>query len=179
MRYLGIIIISVVLILVSCDDSPIKSEGNPGYVYLNSSFEVNGKPDTTWWYGSDIGFAEDAPILGGQWSLMLTPGWIPQEGYAESQVTGVAGDYSIRLEAWMKTFKWRGSFSLRLRRNGELKTLKEISDTNSEWKKFSMNDTLSLAETDTVIVHLSAGTTEVVSGKVFFDLVKLVYYPVK
>jgi hypothetical protein len=117
----------------------------------------------------------DAPPGGGLWCVELGPGWLPQEGYAETTITGQTGNNVYELGSWIKTnSQWFGSISLRQWRNGIKISDKSIHDTSAVWKHISFLDTLNVLATDTLKVHLSAGSTEVVYGSIRFDRVTLI-----
>ncbi len=115
----------------------------------------------------------NAPPGGGNWSMFLVPLWLPEEGFAETNITGQNGNHVYQLSTWMKNFNWMGSMSLQQWRNGLKISEKQLIDSSFVWKQFAFYDTLSLLPTDTLCIHLSAGTSEVISGKVWFDLVNL------
>jgi hypothetical protein len=73
----------------------------------------------------------------------------------------------------MKTITSGGLFSLEQWRNGQRIKDKSVIDTASIWKQLSLSDTLTVLSTDTLKVHLSAGSTELISRRVYFDLIKL------
>jgi hypothetical protein len=179
------ILIVMIIFVFSCKkDKPVGLTDNAGNLIANSSFETaTHQPDYNGWMGTDhlidslgnqyIPLVQDAPNGGGLWCVQLEPLWMPTEGYTEISVTGQAGTYIYKVTAWMKTLNWHGSVSLEQWRNGQLIDDKKISDTSSVWKQISLLDTLTISSTDILKIHLSAGSTEIVSGKVRFDNVRL------
>ena len=143
----------------------------------NPSFELNGQPTLQSWVADTFltAFVQDTPPGGGTWSLRIDPGWIPQEGYAQTYITGLSGISILELTVWIKSLnRWRGSATLGQWSKGEWVTNKRIDCDSASWTQISIVDTLSLLPTDTVAVHLSAGVTEVAFGEDLFDLVRLV-----
>ena len=174
-------LIVISLLIISCKKDSSVSSIN---ILVNSSFETNlNQPDYSGWTGTAYiidtagnifdPIVQDAPSGGGLWSLQLEPGWIPSEGYSETHISGLSGTHTIELSAWMKSINWTGSISLEHWRNGQKIKYKTIADNPSQWKQITLIDTLTLLMTDTITVHLSAGWTEVASGRVLYDLVKL------
>jgi hypothetical protein len=163
----------------------------------NSSFESNGQLNCDSWYdacGRELAyqcdtipdtncmgwFVQDAPPGGGNWSIELEPGWIPAEGFAETYVTGISGTSIIQLKVWMKAvggFNGGGYMCLYLKGQPFWFATSCKADTASTWKQFTVTDTFTLLTTDTVVVHLSAGATEVAAWKIRFDLAELTIIP--
>jgi hypothetical protein len=143
-------------------DHQISYNGWTGTVYLIDSLGVKHPP-----------IIKDAPTGGGLWCLQLVPGWLPEEGFSETSVTGQTGTNIYKVTVWMKTITSGGLFSLEQWRNGQRIKDKSVIDTASIWKQLSLSDTLTVLSTDTLKVHLSAGSTELISRRVYFDLIKL------
>jgi len=143
-------------------DHQINYTGWTGTVYLIDSSGVKHPP-----------IVKDAPTGGGLWCLQLVPGWLPVEGFSETSVTGQTGTNIYKVTVWMKTIGSGGLFSLEQWRNGQRVRYKRVIDSASTWKQLSLSDTLTVLPTDTLKVHLSAGSTEMTMRTVYFDLIKL------
>jgi hypothetical protein len=158
------------------------TDTHPKNLIPNSSFEIGTSPtlqgwivDSTW-----VDFVKDAPTQGGQWSIKLEAGWAPQEGFAETYLSGESGRNIYRLTAWMKTLhQWNGTISLGVRKSGQKALRKSASSNASQWTSISLQDTLTVGRSDSLIVRLSAGMTEVRRGEVLFDLIQLERVPAK
>ena len=173
------------LFLFSCrKDTQVDSTGHSNNLIANPSFEtIHHQPDYSGWTGTayildslgneNIPLIEDAPPGGGSWCVQVAPGWAPWEGFTETMVTGQTGTHNYQLTLWMKTIHWRGLISLEQWRNGQLIDDKNLSDTSSLWKRESLVNTMMVLPTDTLKIHFSAGYTEMISGQVRFDNVKL------
>ena len=156
-----------------------KEETNPTPENLisNSSFENDGESSAEGWEGY-FAFTDDTPQNGGNWALQLEPGWLPAEGYATTSVSGLSGNLSFTLKCDAKLIGsdagQRGVY-LRLKKADDtLFTLASISVENTEWENLTLSTgTVEMEETDELIVHLSAGSTEVAGWKVLFDNVVL------
>lgn len=142
----------------------------------NSSFEANNQPSLQSW---DVDttlrqFVQDTPPLGGQWSVRLIPGWIPQEGFAQTYVSGQSGIGVYQLTVWIKSVGgWKGSVSFGpWTQKGWVRSKTTYSDSTA-WIQISIVDTISLKSTDTIAIHISAGRAELAKGSVLFDLVRL------
>ena len=152
----------------------------PVNLVANPSFETAAHhPDYNNWSGTvyitdSLGnqnppLVQDAPEGGGKWCVELHPLWMPSEGYTAAVITGQAGTNTYRLTAWMKTIYWHGSVALEHWRKGHMIGYKMVADTAAMWKQVSLLDTLALLSDDWLKIHLSAGSTEVASGKARFD----------
>ena len=153
------------------------STSDPVNLVPNPSFEVNGQPTLQFWVADTFltAFVQDTPPGGGTWSLRISPGWIPQEGYARMYVTGLSGVWILQLTVWIKSLNgWPGSASLGQWSKGGWVTNKKMFCDSTSWTQISIVDTLSLHPIDTVAIDLSAGVTEVAYGEDLFDLVRLV-----
>jgi hypothetical protein len=180
MKNLIIILTAILFLLPACKDdstTPINDDDN---LITNPSFETSSNiPDYKHWTGNaflyDSNFnkidpiIKDAPSGGGQWCVQISPLWFPEEGFTETSISGQTGTNIYELTCWLKTINWHGSMSLRQYRNGEMISEKEVTDTTSVWKLESLTDTLTVLATDLLKVHLSAGSTEIATGRVRFD----------
>lgn len=174
-KYIFILLLSRLLFSCSSNDNTTQPVSNPNLV-KNGSFELNGKPSLDYWYGSGDTtslVANPAPYAG-YWSLGLYPGRIPNENYEETVITGLSGQSKYRLSCWMMTEStadklWDGRMALLLKREGVTDTLKSATNNTSEWNYVAFDVQINLKASDTLIIHLSAGTTEVVFARILFD----------
>ncbi len=170
--------LSVLLItlLSSCNKSSTGPTQSSGNLIENPTFEVNGKPSLSSWV-CDTSLAtivQAAPTGDGTWSLQLQPGWIPQQGFAQTYVSAQSGVGVYKLTVWMKSSNsWPASVSLGTWSQGQWVNRISASGDSSEWSMISVLDTLSPSPSDSIAVYLSAGATELVSGKVLFADVTL------
>ena len=143
----------------------------------NSSFEYNGQISFTDWTGSDTSvyrFVNDVPVGGGYWSLQLSPCWMPCEGYAEASVTGLTGTHNYVFNCYTKAYSWTGKITISKQTATGITNLQTISFSNQAWGLQNINlYNITLSSTDKLIVHLSAGSTEVSNGRVLFDKIVL------
>lgn len=150
--------------------------GDSTNLIQNSSFETNNEPTLQYWV-TDTSLAQavqDAPPGGGKWSLQLVPGWIPQEGFARTYVSGQSGVGVYRLTFWSKSIhSWQGSVTIGQWTQMGWVQSKMIYCDSATWTQYSLTDTLSLQAGDTIGVHLSAGRAELAGGQVLFDLIDL------
>jgi len=171
-KFLSVVIFSI--IQFSCVSNV--QESKVEYVVYETSFEKDSLPDYTGWYGTinKESFFKDAPLDGGIWSLMLEPRWAPQEGYAETYITKEEGEGIYKLKAWVKNLdSWRGVVSLGLKRDGKMVRLKSAISYSKSWEEVVIQDTFSVLKSDTIVIKLSAGMTEVATAKVLFDKIML------
>ena len=169
-------VLCVVFAVLRCHQGYSSPMADSTNLIQNSSFEMNDQPTLHSWVADSVlgKLVQDAPPGGGQWSLQLSPGWFPQEGFARTYISGQSGAGVYQLSAWIKNLNGpRSRFRIGQWSNNAWVSFKEIPCDSSSWMQYSLVDTLSLLPDDTIAVHLSAGETEVVSGEVLFDLVRL------
>ncbi len=165
----------VVLTVCSCKDNSVNTDSIPNLIG-NSSFELKGQPSLEGWIIDTTlaKVAHDAPVGGGNWSLGLEPGWYPQDGFAHTYITNHQGSGWYNLGAWMRsTNHWIGSVSFGKWSGGVLAYAKSITSDSSEWHYVALIDSVPLQPNDSLAVELSAGSTELANGFVFFDLISL------
>ena len=127
-----------------------------------------------------VGFFRQSPSLIPEdvWSLKLTAGWFPDEGLAQTYITGQSGTKIYQLHYAMKSDTFAGHTAYGIGAigtysGGQFTSGKMIWDTTSHWKAYTIIDTITTEATDTIAVRLSAGMTEVIPNTAFFDLVEL------
>ena len=169
-------LLSALIIINACveEDPTAPTEEN---LMINTSFEKNGNPSSDGWQlptGSD--FSSDVPPNGGDYSLELNA-TNPPEVFATIKVP-VKTQYTInKLSFWAKstgvTSNIFGKAVLSHVRNGvEIKTRSILLDQIT-WQTFSIQDTFNVAAGDSFLVKLSAGMTQLLAGKTYFDLCQL------
>ena len=145
---------------------------------LNGSFECSGRPTLEGWRFGNPELAssiEDAPPGGGRWCLRLEADWAPTLGFVVAPIPGVHDGDAIRLSAFVRAGNEYGGGSIALYvgkipyRDGTL--LKRAWTSESYWTHLSVEDTVSLAEGDSVWAILSTFDTEIAPRTGLFDLV--------
>jgi hypothetical protein len=107
------------------------------------------------------------------WSLKVKAGF-PDEGFAETYITGQSGTHIYELKFWMKAAEWIGTASIGINTQNQFILSKAVSDTSSNWSQFTLIDTLSTQSSDTITVRLSAGTGDFcVCPPVIFAFIEL------
>lgn len=160
--------------VLSCGDETSSANTSANNLLQNSSFERNGQPDFSGWTGQGYIIVNEAPQGGGNHSLELEPLWIPSEGYAENSVTGYKGKYTITLQWMARVQNWHGTMRLYKKSVGDsLRLLASSQFTNGGWESYSASALTTLQASDSIVVHFSAGSTEVSMGRVFIDMVEL------
>lgn len=169
--------IATMFFFSGCMKSKMSNVVTGDNLITNSSFESSGKVNLLGWTASDTsvyGFVNDVPTGGGYWSLQLSPCWLPCEGYAEYEVTGLKGTHDYVFSCYTKAFNWTGKITIKKQSSAGIVDLSTISFSNSYWTPRQINlYNIALLSTDKLIVHLSAGSTEVSAGRVLFDKVML------
>ena len=144
---------------------------------LYSSFEKNGKFSSDGWtlpLLSDSSY--DIPSGGGNFSLVLEASE-PPETYAQIKVPVKLQYNNYRFTFWSKstsvTNNIIGKATLILTRNGSNVKSLDVSVEDIIWKSYSIQDTFSVASGDSFEIRLSAGFSQLFSGKSYFDLCTL------
>lgn len=127
-----------------------------------------------------VGFKDESPVPSQweAWSLKVFPGW-PDEGYAETYVTGQIGTKIYQLKYWIKTpLSVAGNYimgygSIGMGSQTQFLIFTTHSDTAVQWKQITITDTLTTVATDTITVRLSADNCDFCIGSVYFDFVEL------
>jgi len=131
---------------------------------LATSFEQDGLPSFDGWYTTQFVdlFTRIVPPGGGSWGLQFYPGIAPQEGFVATEFTGLRGTGEIEFAGWIRVDAsiWPGRVSIIRVRNGLAVRVKSADLRSDEWSRFRIAGTLDLAETDTVLVKVSASSVE-------------------
>jgi hypothetical protein len=165
-------------------DSEPETDALKGKIIYQFSFDAdnNYSPSFKGWTSPSYSFSKDVPPGGGLWSLQLTPGWIPQQGYAEHAVILDTGTYQLKFGCYTKVLSNStiGVGYLRLIKRSisstnttTSKTLAEKSFTNQTWKTHSVTASAHIGAGDVIIIQVSAGTSELVAWQTLFDEVVL------
>lgn len=171
-----------VVCAMACKNDVSGPNGGGSNLIQNPSFEAGDNPTFAYWNLNDTlfdtiqHFSEDVPLLGGNWSLGVIADGYPSEGFARYYITGESIRSVYHLTVWAKALSgWnQGSIALGTLSQGQWHVDKQIAVTSGNWEMYTLEDTVRLFATDTFVVHLSAGSTEVISGgRVLFDEVKL------
>ena len=172
-------LISISLLLFGCKNSPTEptlfiGQGN---AIINPSFEIFGKPSLDGWKVEDtaiINFTNDTPPGGGFWSITLSVTWFgpptryPTEPYQKFRL--INGTHIYTFSFWAKRNRVGGSGYVGALKTDQAFTIvsyKRVTDTT--WTLYSIVDTISSSQYDSVIAGLSGGATELAGGKTYFD----------
>lgn len=123
----------------------------------------------------NIGLFNESPSLIPEniWSLKVKTDF-PQEGFAETYITGQSGTNIYELKFWMKATDWQGGARIGINTQNQFIESKTRIDTASFWKQFTLIDTLTTLSSDTITVRLSAGFGDFcLCPPVNFDFIEL------
>lgn len=164
-----------VSIMNICCQQPV--DATESSIIFTSSFELDGQPSINGWRlppGENYtSFVDQAPPEGGKWSLRLSPGRPPSEGYIEKVLSGINRTGIFKSSVWTTTNDQiqGSSVSLSQIRNNETINANTTSNFTYEWAKIILIDTLEIIPSDTIIIKLSAGGAEISTAIILFDLV--------
>lgn len=190
----NVIFLLVLLSLVSCEKKEdILTEPNANDVsrrsqilstpnlISNSSFELNGQASLSNWHYMNgpcclDSFSTDVPFGGGMYSLKLEPMWLPAEGAVEYYVTGLTctSAFQLKFRAKYSGVPNYQAYASIYMKTSPLPILSIVYLTNPSWTIYTLNTiSYSMLPSDTLVVKLSAGSTEVANWQVLFDKVSL------
>jgi len=191
--YLVLSLLAVQIFFSGCqksvDDSMITTGPEisdvKGKILYQFSFE-NNNYDTSLqgWKSPNYSFSKDVPPGGGVWSLQLTPGWIPQQGYAEHSVKLDSGNYQLKFKSETRvvnnsTNALGGGYIRLIKRSISATNttkdniLAEKQFTNTTWKIHAVLSSVHIGAGDLIVIQVSAGATELVTWSTLFDNVML------
>ena len=166
-----ILLLFTVITMVSCTNREPAPVAN---LIANPSFEDANGFSLQDWTGHITSSSNDAPANGGNYSLVLKPGWAPDEGFAETSISNLQGAVSLDFSCDVKTIDWTGKIIIfKEDVNGNRSEITRVSFNNAQWENISLEINTVLNNDDLLIIHLSAGITELPTGKVLFDNVML------
>jgi hypothetical protein len=143
---------------------------------LYSSFEKNGRfsPDG-WTLPVQSDSSPDVPAGGGNFSLVLLASNPPDTAYIKVPVKTQFNKFKLTIWAYSTgvTSGIYGEAILSLVRNGSVIDSSSILVNLNIWKSYTIQDTFSVAAGDSFMVQLSAGISQLLPGKTYFDLCRL------
>lgn len=167
-------LLAIVVVTTSCNSSETP---DTGVTISNGSFESGGSFSTSGWTVSNGTSDTDVPSGGGSFSLKLSPATAPGEGYADYIIEDLSGSQTFTLSCYLRSFDaWPGSITLKKRTADNVTTiLATEASSEAEWVEKIITASATFDSGDVLIVHLSAGSTEVpVATKyILFDRVTI------
>jgi hypothetical protein len=161
--------------VLSCSKDRITEPPRNQNVMIDESFEKDGRASLVGWLPDDttayIKFSPDVPLEGGDWSLTIGAGWVPDIYFVSKKVPLFPGTNSYRLSFWAKS---KGMPILyKFEKADQPSVVRLVYPADTAWSVYSVIDTISADPCDSILVGLSGGSGEVVLGPTWFDLVKL------
>jgi hypothetical protein len=159
------------LIIFSCTEKET-TEPTDENLLINTSFEKNGRFSSDGWtLPAQSDSSSDVPSGGGSFSLVLEATQ-PPEAYAQIKVPVKTEFNEFKLTFWSKFSVIEGKAILYLLRGGSIIKSTSITVDDIIWKSYSIQDTFSVVTGDSFMVQLTAGITQLLPGKTYFDLCK-------
>jgi hypothetical protein len=152
--------------------------GNPGFE-INCQSSFSGWQFVNWYATSDT-FSTDVPSGGGCYSLKLQPGWFPAEGTAETYIAGLncTGTFQLKFYAKCVNVVGQQTFAAIYMKTSPLPAMSVVYFSDPSWTMYTLNSmNYTLTPSDTLVVKLSAGSSEVANWEVLFDSVTLYKIP--
>jgi hypothetical protein len=168
----GLSLILLAFLISACTNNE-PTEPTDENTLLYSSFEKNGKFSRDGWtLPAQSDSSSDVPSGGGNFSLLLEASQ-PPEVYAFIKVPVKTEFNEYRLTIGSKYSVIEGKLILSLVRNGSVIDSSSILINNIIWETYSIQDTFSVASGDSLMVQLTAGISQLLPGKTYFDLCRL------
>ena len=127
-------------------------------------------PDHTTGY---IRFSQDVPPDGGNRSLAVESGWLPEIFLVYKIVPAFRGTNRYKLSFRAKTTDCPGLAHLNFNQADSPVVRRFILITEKVWSMYSVIGTIAADAGDSILVGLSGGSAELSIGPAYFDLVKL------
>ncbi len=167
---------SIIFIVCQKSEESISGPINNHNLIINSSFETEGNPTLGDWLTDDINrveFSNDSPEDGGKWSIALEADWSPSPPSLFTLKKLVKGNHKYNFSFWAKCEGIGGYGYLSLKNLDTLIIKKYIQVVDTTWIIYSIIDTISSNEYDSIELKLSGGFSHLLYGKTYFDLCKL------
>jgi hypothetical protein len=161
-----------------CSKSSPTGVPDDSNLLTNSSFELNGVPSMQGWTivsgdSSLLFFSSDVPPAGGASSIAFTAGWGPACRIS-TMVSAFPGTHHYRVSVWAKRVGIGGSLRFYLKpANSPWAFRKSLMVTDTVWTAYSMTDSLATTGGDSLVVSISGGISQLLSGTTFYDLCEL------
>jgi hypothetical protein len=166
---------------IACKNTATGPNTDLSNLVTNGTFEASSHPTWGGWVLRDTPvdtltlFAQDAPPLGGTWSLDLQY-HAPDIGYARWYLTNTSAFNGVyRITVWGKAVNdWpNGKIALGKISPGVPPAVKSKQTLATAWTQYTIEDTVDLSTDDSLYVELSAGGDHFPPGDMRFDLVRL------
>jgi hypothetical protein len=167
-------ILFVLLISACTEDDP--TEPTDENTLLYTSFEKNGVFSADGWkLPAQYESSTDVPAGGGNFSLVLSASNPPDTAYIKVPVKTQFQKFKLTIWAYSTgvTSGINGEVILSLVRNGSVINSSSVLVDGIIWENYAIQDTFSVAAGDSFMVQLTAGVSQLLPGKTYFDLCRL------
>jgi hypothetical protein len=167
------------LIPIACDENTacVNDSEEDKCLIENSSFEYFREPSLEGWgapYPNTITFINDAPIIGGNWSVEIKPDLYPRQVYFIWYfIAALEGTHRYNFSFWAKGRAPNSYAKILIKHSQSYITKRSINVYTSKWLRYSVIDTLSTEIGDTIIVKLEGGSVFGLVEKAKYDRVML------
>jgi len=171
-------VIFILLLAYSCSKSDNSSNNSiiipVTNLVKNGSFETNGEPSLSNWTEPDTiaKFAEDTPQGGLKWCIYMDSQAVPPR-FIKTAVSPGTGDKLYKFSFWAKTRYKTGFANFYLKRPDTLILLNTVPVVDSVWTQYMATDSIKTTASDSLVIGLSGGLSELFAGRTWFDLIRL------
>jgi len=151
--------------IISCEKHSDQDPVFPIDSFYFNSFESSS--DTAGWYGISVDdIVDEAPIVGGKYSLEVSGGCVSPHAYY--RFAPITEDCSLVLKCWGKNLSNGGSISLYTENHsGSI----HISVSESLWTNYICEDTLHCIAGNTLRLELNSGG--IISSAMLIDQIEI------
>jgi len=167
----------LLLSALSCREEAIVEQPLPPsgttVTLLNTSFELGAGPTLAGWTINDsslVDFSPDVPPTGENWSLTVGAKWAPSPPAVSRSFVALDGTHIYELRVWAKRTGVGGTAAITWKQANTPVTLKSVPITDSTWTAYTILDTLTGAQGDSVGIRLAGAISQLAPGTTYFDL---------
>jgi hypothetical protein len=163
----------------SKDNSGGGNAGDTISYIRNYSFEYNNLPSLDDWrseQGMALLMSNSTPPGGGTWSVILETSWDPNN-YLKSTVVAPQGNVRLLYSLWAKAEGLGGAAEFYVIHEDSVEVRTRFNVTDTTWTQHIALDTLSFVSGDSIGVKISGAMNQLITGKTWFDLVKIQKIP--
>jgi hypothetical protein len=175
-------IICCAIIFMGCTKESSLSPNIYENMLKNSSFELNGTCSYGYWNPNfeldselrilPFEFSSDIPAGGGTCSIVMFPNWGPPITLSQT-VPAIIGSNSYSLSFWAKKNGVGGKTMLYLKHQDSLIFENSMDVKDTVWKNYQIFDNITAEAGDSIMISLSGGFSQLLTGKTYFDLIDL------
>ncbi len=170
--------LAVLLTVASCQQpSELIDPAASSNLLSNGSFELHGNSSLLGWTPENpdtnlVRISTDVPINGGRYSLSIETVWGPKSTLCTGAPV-TPGMHSYRLSLRAKRSGIGGEVTLSHRGSNTTSVSGTLAVQDSDWTHYALLEPVFAQSGDSLIVTLSGGSSQILRGTTWFDMVRL------